>query len=372
VTRHGSAGPQDDVRVAVIGLGALGLPLAHELAQGLHPGLSLVAAIDSDPAKVGCRLADLEAPPLPAATLLGVTAGSGAAGAAATARSAANLTVSSDLAGALTQSRAEVAVHTTGSHLPDVMAQLETCIAAGVSVVSSCEELSLPEYRHPKQAAQLDALARERGVSILGTGVNPGFVMDRLVLAASGACLRVEHVRVERVVDTARRRVPLQKKTGLGMTVAEFRQKAASGELGHVGLAESLALVARGLRMPLERLEETIDPVVATPAHSALAAGGAVTWTQLHTGQVAGLRQTATGVVGGVPRLQYTLEMSLGADDPHDRVVIRGVPALELVVPGGTAGDLATLGTLVRGIRPVRAAEPGLMTVADLPLFGLT
>src|SRR5262249_57729165 len=120
---------------------------------------------------------------------------------------------------------------------------VEEAIAAGFHVVSTCEELAYPELHHSKLARRIDALAKEKKVAVLGTGVNPGLVMDRLTLAVASACVRVDSVRVTRVVDAAKRRGPLRAKVGAGLTREEFDAGVASKKLGHVGLTESAAVI---------------------------------------------------------------------------------------------------------------------------------
>ena len=142
----------------------------------------------------------------------------------------------------------DMVIHSTSSYLPSVMDQLLEILGAGCCVVSTCEELAYPYRKHPDLSAQLDAAAKEEGVAIVGTGVNPGFVMDKLVLTLSAVSQRVEWAKAVRVVDASKRRLPLQKKIGAGMTPEEFRQQVIAGVIKHHGLPESIAMVADGFR----------------------------------------------------------------------------------------------------------------------------
>jgi 2,4-diaminopentanoate dehydrogenase len=157
------------------------------------------------------------------------------------------------------------------------------------------------------------------------------------------------------VVDAAKRRAPLRAKVGAGMTVAEFQAGVAAKQLGHRGLAESCALVGRGLGFSFDEIRSTIDPV--TDARPGIEAG-----------RVAGLRQSAVGLAGGRELVRLDLEMSVDAPEPHDRIVIEGDPPLDLLIRGGTHGDRATVGTVLNAIPAVIAAAPGLATVLDLTL----
>jgi 4-hydroxy-tetrahydrodipicolinate reductase len=242
---------------------------------------------------------------------------------------------------------ADVIALATSSRLKRVAADLDAAIAARVHVVSTCEELAAPSA-DPVKWGRLDARAKEQGVTVLGTGVNPGFVMDRLVLQLAGACISVERVRVERVVDAARRRGPLRQKIGEGLTVAEFKAGVAAGTIGHVGLRQSATLVTAGLGWKLGRYREKIDPVTG------------------EDGRCVGLRQTASVDVDGRERVSLTLAMFVDAPSAMDRIVLEGDPPIDMKIIGGVHGDRGTIGTVVNAIGRVERAARGLVTVADV------
>jgi 4-hydroxy-tetrahydrodipicolinate reductase len=248
----------------------------------------------------------------------------------------------------------------TGSSLERVLPQLLECVAAGYHVVSTCEELSHPWHTHPELAGELAAAATGHGVTVLGTGVNPGYAMDFLPITLTAAAQTVSHVAVHRVQDAGTRRVPLQRKVGAGMSRAEFDQAAAAGLVRHVGLAESAWSIADALGWRLHEVTETLEPVLA-PRELASALG------PVPAGHVAGVRQVARGHDGTGERVLLTLEMAVGLDRPRDEVRISGVPDLRAEIPGGLPGDLATAAVVVNSVPQVVAAAPGLKTMADLP-----
>ena len=258
--------------------------------------------------------------------------------------------VSSDSDVALA-SDADVILHCTGSYLDAVQPQLLAAVRAGKNVISTCEELSCPWDRYPQLAADLDREAKAHGVTVLGTGVNPGFVMDTLVLALSGVCRQITHVTAVRVVDVSTRRVQLQRKVGAGLPLDEFQRRVAERRIRHVGLEESARLIAQGLGWSLERAEETLEPVVAAD------------------GTAAGVHQTARAWMDGREVLLLDLEMSNSASDPRDEVIIEGSPPLNVLIRGGVKGDLATAAIVVNDIPVVVDAPPGLLTMADVPLI---
>ncbi|HEX9369512.1 MAG TPA: dihydrodipicolinate reductase [Roseiflexaceae bacterium] len=322
------------IRVVCYGLGPIGLGIARLAAA--RRGIEIVGAIDVDSALAGRDLG----------TLLG-----GALGVA----------ISGDAEAALAATRPEVVLHATSSSLTKVADQLAQIAAAGANVISTCEELSYPWTAQPQLAAELDAAARRAGVTLLGTGVNPGYAMDALPLMLTAPCAAVNAVRVLRVVDAARRRGPLQRKVGAGLTPAEFDARVRAGTVRHVGLPESLHMLATSLGWHLERMDDSIAAVVAEQPIT-------TDYIQVAAGQVAGVRQVARGFVGGREVLNLELRMYVGAPDPQDTVEIDGDPPVRMTIAGGLHGDVATAAMVVNAAPSVVRAGPGLASMGELPL----
>jgi 4-hydroxy-tetrahydrodipicolinate reductase len=308
------------LRVALVGLGPIGLEVGRALRGRVDA--RLVAAGDVAPAVAGAPLS-AQLPEAPG-----------------------DVVVDAELGAALARGVDAVAL-CTSSRLAAVVRDLETAIEGGAHVASTCEELAAPRV-DPARWAELDARARARGVTVVGTGVNPGFVMDRLVLQLAGAAVRVDGVQVERVVDAAKRRGPLRRKVGEGLSETQFREGAAAGRIGHVGLGESAALIARGLGWRMDRYVEHIEPVVAVD------------------GRCRGLRQEGRATVAGEEKIRLSLAMYVGAPDPHDHILLQGDPPLDVRIAGGVQGDRGTVGTMVNALMRLVRAPRGLVTVADV------
>jgi 4-hydroxy-tetrahydrodipicolinate reductase len=319
-----------EIGVVHYGLGPIGLAVAALVAE--RSWLRSVAAVDVRPELGGRRLDQLCGRSLPGSPVV---------------------------ASAYRADEAQVALHCTGSSLERVASQVLELVEAGLHVVSTTEELSYPWEAHPALAAELDAAARRAGVTVLGTGVNPGFAMDYLVMVLSTVAQRVDRVTVHRVQDAGTRRLPLQRKVGAGMEADAFRAAVAAGRLGHVGLAESAHLLARAFGWRLTALREQVEPIRASEPTPM--AGGTV-----RPGQVLGIHQVAEGDADAGTVISLTLDMAIGIGPSLDRVRLTGTPDLELVVPGGVHGDVATAAIVVNAIPRVLAAPPGLATMADL------
>jgi 2,4-diaminopentanoate dehydrogenase len=323
------------IRVVQFGVGPIGASIARLMRQ--KATLEIVGAIDKDPAKAGRDLGEVAgAPDAP----WGVT-------------------ISSESKSVL-KKPVDVVVHSTSSYLSSVTDQLTECLAAGCCIVSTCEELAYPWKKHPELSKQLDSVAKEEGVALLGTGVNPGFVMDKLVLTLSAVSQRVDWASAVRVVDASKRRLPLQKKIGAGMTLEEFRAQVAAGVIKHHGLPESIAMVADGLGFALDDISETINPIVAEEEVT-------TEFLVVARGQVAGVHQIARGTAAGKEKIFMELKMYVGAKQPSDTIELKGEPNLSLAIPGGTHGDIATAAVVVNAIPAVLAAPAGLRSGRDLP-----
>ena len=324
------------IRAIQYGVGPIGASIARLMRE--KQAIEICGAIDTDPAKTGRDLGEVVgAPDAP----WGVK-------------------ISADAKDVLEQA-ADVVIHSTSSSLPKVMDQLLACLEAESCVVSTCEELSYPYLKYPEAAAKLDSAAKDWGVALVGTGVNPGFVMDKLVVTLGAVSQQIEHAKALRVVDASKRRLPLQKKIGAGMSVDEFRQQVAAGVIKHVGLPESVAMVADSFNLSVDSITETIEPVVAKePVRTE--------FLSVEPGQAAGVHQIARGLSGGKELVYLELQMYVGAYDPHDTVELKGRPNISLVIPGGSHGDIATASVVVNSIPVILDAPAGLRTARDLPI----
>jgi 4-hydroxy-tetrahydrodipicolinate reductase len=321
------------IPVVIMGLGHIGRAIA-KAAQGRHD-LEVVGAVDSDPTLFGRPLEEI---------LDG---------------SVSDVRVSRDLIQALGATKGGVLLHATGSRFLKVLPEIETAVRAGWHVVSTCEELAFPALDNAEAATALDALCEERGVAVVGTGINPGFVLDRLPALLAQTLGTVRHVHGIRVVDVATRRAALKRKVGVGLSVEAFDQAADRGEIGHIGLPQSAALVAEScFELDDYEVDEELEPLVAeedAPGPHALKAG-----------EVAGVHQTARVFSDGSEVVRLEVSIALHAEHPRDEIVIDADGRIRLLIEGGLPGDQATAYTVVNAVHAV-SERHGLLTVLDLP-----
>jgi 4-hydroxy-tetrahydrodipicolinate reductase len=320
----------------IVGLGPIGAGVARQLAA--RRSFKIVAAVDVDPAKVGRDLGEL----------LGLGKKNG-------------VRVSDDVRQAVRKAKPQAAVLCTSSSLKSLWPQLRELLPLRVPVVSTTEELAYPWLSNRALARKIDAAAKKAKVAVVGTGVNPGFAMDTLPIALTAICERVDHVRVERVQDARIRRLPFQQKIGSGLTPEEFAQKVKALTVRHVGLTESVAMIADAVGFKLDRVTDEILPRIARePVESQ--------FLKVPAGRVCGIVQDGIGYVGNEPRIELHMEAYLGAPETYDSVEVEGSPRLHVKAIGGYHGDVATASIAVNSIPKLLAAPPGLHTMRSLAL----
>jgi 4-hydroxy-tetrahydrodipicolinate reductase len=324
------------LKILHYGLGPIGQGVARLVLE--TPGLKVVGATDVDPAIAGRDLGEL----LGQASKL-------------------RLRIEGQPERLLRRTQADVALLCTSSALAEVVGPLEELLRRGLNVITTCEELAFPLPSAARSVRALDELARRKHVSVLATGVNPGYAMDALALALTAPCSRVKRVSVTRVVDAGARRLPLQRKVGAGLTLPQFRRALTENSVRHVGLLQSAHMLASGLGFTLDKVEETLEPAVASRDLE-------TEYLRIPAGCASGLKQGVRGYAGGELVVSLDLQMYVGAAPQRDHVLVDGTPTVDMTVAGGIPGDSATAALVVNSIPKLMAARPGFLTMRDLPL----
>jgi 4-hydroxy-tetrahydrodipicolinate reductase len=322
------------IRVLHVGLGPVGAGIARQVAN--RKGFLLVGGIDIDPAKAGHDVGEI----------IGLGRQT-------------RLKVVLEPAKAIKSARPHVVVLATGSTLKSVFPQIEQIVKSRVPIISTTEELAYPTDRNQRLWKRLDALAQRARVAVLGTGINPGFVMDVLPLVLTTPCERVDSIVVNRVMDARARRLPFQQKIGAGLTREQFAAQVADGSVRHVGFEQSIRMMADALGWRLDRITEEIKPKMAETTVSS-------EFLAVDAGYVSGIVQDAIGYRKGQAVIRLHLEAYLGAPESTDSILIEGSPRLSVTIPGGIHGDTGTASVIVNSIPRLLTAKPGLRTMRDL------
>jgi hypothetical protein len=326
------------IKVIQVGLGPLGQKIVQFIDQ--RKGIEVIGAVDVAP--------DLEGKDL------GVHCGLGAMG----------IRIQGSISACLEDlkdQQPDAVILTTVSSMQKITPQIEQIVAHGLPVVSTCEELLHPWNISNALAERIDHAAKTNQVAVLGTGVNPGFLMDALPVFLTAVCQDVKTITVHRIQDASSRRIPFQKKIGAGLTIEQFEKKKAEGTLRHVGLTESLQLIAGAMGWRLTQTEDILTPVISEKEIMTEA-------MQIPAGHAAGVQQIGNGYVNGEKVISLIFRASVGEPDPVDSIEIEGNPSIRSIIGKGVHGDIATCAITINAVKQIMKARPGLRTMADIPL----
>lgn len=326
----------NEIMVVIYGIGPIGQQITKVVLE--KKGIKIVGAVDIAKEKAGRDLGDV----INIDRRLGIT-------------------VTDNPEPLFVKIKADVALIATTSYVKTVYSQAVKCIEAGMNIISTCEQLAYPWLKEPQLASQIDGLAKRHGVTVLSTGINPGYFMDTFPLVLTGLCRKVERIQASRAITTGLRRSSFQRKIGTGMSAEEFEKKIEKGEIsGHVGLVESVALTAAALGWELDEIEELPpEPVLAEKEVK-------TTYTTVKPGQMLGYTAVARGVMDEREVITYKLIMNAGAEEGYEEYIIDGTPNIRVKM-SKILGDWETANIVVNMIPKVINAKPGLMTMKDLP-----
>src|SRR5215813_1365740 len=283
-----------NIRVMHFGLGPIGVAVVKQFAS--RRGFKIVGAVDIDPAKAGRDL--------------GEVAGVGRA---------LRIKVSPDAKKTIKAAKPDVVVLCTLSSMKKVLPQMEEILKLKIPIVSTTEELAYPTGPNMKYARAIHQWAKSAKVAVLGTGVNPGFTMDALPITLTGVCERFDSIRVDRIQDARVRRLPFQQKIGAGLTREQFQKKVDDASVRHVGLAESVSMIADAMGWTLDRITDEIQPKIATQTVAS-------EFLAVDPGYVCGIVQDGVGYRDGKAVITLHMEAYLGAPESFDAIQIAGSP----------------------------------------------
>lgn len=325
------------IPIIQIGIGALGQQVLQYLTD--REGITVAGVVDLNPELIGKDISEI----------------------VKTKKSGVMVYKSIDEAIEKAELKPNVAVITTVSSIKKVVSQIEDAANAGLNIVTTCEELIYPWNQHPAEAKTIDDICKKNRVACLGTGVNPGFLMDYLPAVFTSIAQRVDSVTVERVQDASVRRVPFQQKIGAGLTHEEFEAKKRDGSLRHVGLPESVDLIAAAMGWKLDENRETLNPVIAK---TKITNG----YKPVEQGTPAGVQQVGSGIINGEEVIKLLFRAAVGEEKSYDKIIIKGLPNVTTEIDGGINGDVATCAITVNAVRSVVNTTPGLKTMLDVPV----
>ncbi len=334
----------DNVRVLIWGFGAMGSGMADMLLD--KTGVEISGVCDMHPERVGRSIFEVLERPR---------------------KDHPEVIITEDIDALLKPGIADIALLATDSFTKKAYPKILKLVKEGINVISTAEEMSYPRAQEPDLADEIHAAAKEYGVSVLGTGINPGLIMDLLVVLMTGACRSVDHITAERVNSLSPFGPAVMEEQGVGLTPEAFGLGLEDGSLaGHVGFPESVRMIADGIGWTLGGpVEQTQEPIISTVPRK-------TKYIEIAAGDVAGCDQRGTGYVYGEPRIRMIhpqqIEPELEGTETGDYVTISGVPDVNLSIRPEIPGGIGTIAMCVNMIPQVINAAPGLKTMLDLPV----
>lgn len=325
----------ETIKVIQVGLGPLGVKIATYINE--RKNIQTVASVDTNPNLIGKDLGKISG------------------------TQASNVIIADSIEGALKGKEVDLAILTTVSDMERITPQIEEILDFGIPVVSTCEELAFPWQNAPELAQRIHKKAVEKNVAVVATGVNPGFLMDALPTFLTAPCQKVDSLEINRFQNAQYRRLPFQQKIGAGLNLEEFEKRKKEGALRHVGLIESMQMIARSLGWSLDHTEDIINPVFAEKD---------IETSQLHIpkGHVAGVCQIGRAYADDQLKISLIFQATVGEKHSYDEVIIKGTPNIRSKIEGGINGDVATSAIVINACAGILKASPGLRTMTDIPL----
>ncbi len=278
------------------------------------------------------------------------------------------VSIDTDLTGLLDRVRPDVVVQATSSTMLQSEAEMAAALEVGADVVSISEEASFPWYGSPEIAERLDRLAKTCGKSVLGTGINPGFILDLLVIALTGVCYRVDRIRATRINDLSPYGYSVMKTQGVNFTREDFEKGVRDGSVvGHFGFPESMSMIAAALGWEIDRIVEHRKPIISTVERDGGEAG------TIRPGYTAGCNHTGIAYdAAGNPIIELyhpqQVRPEAEGQETGDYIEIYGRPDITLSSGPEIPGGMGTVALAVNMIPKVIDAEPGFRKMTDLPV----
>lgn len=333
----------NNVKVVIWGFGAMGSGMAKMLLK--KKGVEIVGVCDMAPNKVGKSVYEV----------LGVER-----------EDRPEVIIKDNIEEVLTEKCCDICLCATDSFTKNAFPKLKYSLEKKINVISTAEEMAFPYAQSPELTKELDNIAKENGVTVLGTGINPGLIMDLLVVCLTGCMIDVEHIEAKRVNSLSPFGPAVMEEQGVGLTVEAFEKGVSDGTLaGHVGFPESIQMIAKAIGWEVEKIEQQMKPIVTSVDRKSL-------FGFAKAGDVAGVNMTGQGYVNGEVKIDMIhpqqIEPEMEGTYTGDYITIKGTPEVNMSIKPEVEGGLGTIAMCVNMIPHVINADPGLKTMIDLPV----
>lgn len=334
----------DKIKVLLWGFGAMGSGMARMLLG--KKGIEIIGICDKNPKRVGKSMYEL----------LEITKGRRP-----------EIIITDDINLIAKESCADIALLATDSFTANVFDKIKYLLEKKINVISTAEEMAYPKASEPELTKKLNDIAKENGVTVLGTGINPGLIMDLLVVALTGACIDVDSIEAERINSLSPFGPAVMEEQGVGISPKDFNEGVKNKTLaGHVGFNESVGMISDAIGWKLsEPVKQSMEPIISNVYRK-------TKYIEVKPGNVAGCSMKGYGYVNGQPKIRMIhpqqVEPELEGTDTGDFIRIKGVPNIDMSIKPEIPGGIGTIAMCVNMIPHVINSRAGLKTMIDLPV----
>ena len=332
-----------NVKVALWGFGAMGSGIAKVLLS--KKGVDITGVCDLHPDRKGRSIYEL----------LGVER-----------NGRDDVVVCGDIDQVITEKCCDVCILATDSFTVKAYDKIVYLLRKKINVISTAEEMSYPKANNPQLAESMDKIAKENGVTVLGTGINPGLIMDLLVVCLTGCMTDVTHITAKRVNSLSPFGPAVMEEQGVGLSVKDFEEGVRSRKLaGHVGFRESVNMIGDAIGWKIDGFEQQMAAIVTSVDRKS-------TYGFAKAGDVAGVNMTGQGYVNGEVKIDMIhpqqIEPECEGTYTGDYIELKGTPEVNMSIKPEVDGGIGTIAMCVNMIPHVINSRPGLVTMIDLPV----
>ena len=229
------------IKVVIWGYGAMGSGMAKMILK--KQGFEIVGICERNPLFLGKKLSELIDFPLNQEDII----------------------IKEKIEEIVSEASCDIVLLATDSFTEKAYQKIVWLLKKKVNVISTAEEMAYPQAKNPELAKKIDEIAKKNGVTVLGTGVNPGMMMDLLVVFLSGVCEDVSSINVARINSLSPFGKTVMKEQGVGLSLSEYNKLNDNGKIaGHIGFLESAMMITEAIGLRLKDFKQEMMPIITS------------------------------------------------------------------------------------------------------------
>lgn len=330
-----------EIKIILWGFGAMGKSMAENIM--CKKGLKIVAVLDKDEKILHRDIGDI----------LNISSPSG-------------ILVRNDFNNVIRNIDADIVILAIDSYIEKVIEYIELILENKKNCITLAEEMIYPYTTNFSISSKIHRLAKENNVTILGTGINPGFVLDSMIVFMSSVCNNITRINASRINDLSPYGLTVLREQGVGLSQEEFGKGILNGNIvGHIGFKQSIEFISNAIGLEVDDFIEFKEPIITNTYRE-------TKFINIQPGMVAGCLHSAYGLKSGNPVivLEHPQQICPESEtiDTGDYISIEGDPNIHLNINPELPGGVGSAAITVNLIPQVIACKSGLKTMLDMKL----